>query len=91
MRARFPQCRARSPIRGNQQLYRVNIKVSIIKDDAGLRNSLAVLISGSPGYRLVSVHANAEDALKHIPLATPNVALVGITLPKCRVSNACGD
>jgi len=60
----------------------VNIKVSIIKDDVGLRNSLAVLISGSPGFRLVSVHANAEDALKHIPLATPNVALVGIVLPK---------
>ena len=30
----------------------------------------------------MSVHANGEDALKHIPLATPNVALVGIVLPK---------
>jgi len=81
-RARFLQRRAASPIGGNQPLYSVNIKVSIIKDDVGLRNSLAVLISGSPGFRLVSVHANAEDALKHIPLATPNVALVGIVLPK---------
>jgi len=60
----------------------VNIKVSIIKDEAGLRNSLAVLISGSPGFRLVSVHADAEHALEHMPLATPNVALVGIDLPK---------
>src|ERR1044071_5764774 len=60
----------------------VNIKVSIIKDDAGLRESLAVLISGAPGFRLVSVHANAEHALQHIPQATPNVALVGIDLGK---------
>src|SRR5438876_10891949 len=60
----------------------VNIKVSIIKDDTGLRNSLAVLISGSPGFRLVSVHADAEHALQHMPLATPNVALVGIDLPR---------
>jgi DNA-binding NarL/FixJ family response regulator len=60
----------------------VNIKVSIIKDDAGLRNSLAVLISGSPGFRLVSVHADAEQALQQMPLATPNVALVGIDLPR---------
>ena len=60
----------------------MNIKVSIIKDDAGLRKSLAVLVSGSPGFRLVSVHADAEDALKHLPLATPNVALIGIVLPR---------
>ena len=60
----------------------MNIKVSIIKDDAGLRNSLAVLISGSPGFRLVSVHADAEQALQQMPLATPNVALVGIDLPR---------
>jgi len=60
----------------------MNIKVSIIKDDTGLRNSLAVLISGSPGFRLVSVHADAEHALQHMPLATPNVALVGIDLPR---------
>jgi DNA-binding NarL/FixJ family response regulator len=60
----------------------VNIKVSIIKDDAGLRESLAVLINGSPGFRLVSAHADAEHALQHMPLATPNVALVGINLPK---------
>src|SRR6266566_4280651 len=60
----------------------VNIKVSIIKDDTGLRNSLAVLISGSPGFRLVSVHADAEHALQHMPVATPNVVLVGINLPR---------
>ena len=60
----------------------MNIKVSIIKDDAGLRNSLAVLINGSPGYRLVSVHADAEHALQNMPVASPNVALVGINLPK---------
>ena len=60
----------------------MNIKASIINGDVGLRSSLAVLISGSPGFRLVSVHADAEDALKHIPLATPNVAVVDIVLPK---------
>jgi len=60
----------------------VNIKVSIIKDDELSRASLAVLISGSPGFRLASVHADAEHALKHVPLAAPHVALVDIVLPK---------
>lgn len=60
----------------------MNIKVSIIKGDTGLRNSLAVLINGSPGFRLVTVHADAEHALKHIPQAMPNVVLVGVVLPR---------
>jgi len=61
---------------------RVNIKVSIIKDDEASRASLAVLIRGSPGFRVVSVHADAEHALKHMPLAGPHVALVDVLLPK---------
>ena len=49
----------------------MNISVSIVEDDAQVRASLAKLIDGSPGYRCVSQHASAEDALQEIPKFKP--------------------
>jgi len=58
------------------------INVSIVEDDDGIRESLAILIEGSPGYRCVSAHASAEDALRQIPLKCPDVLLMDINLPR---------
>jgi DNA-binding NarL/FixJ family response regulator len=59
----------------------MSIAVSIVEDDAQVRGSLAELIDGSPGYRCVSRHGSAEDALVEIPKVKPDVTLMDINLP----------
>jgi DNA-binding NarL/FixJ family response regulator len=59
----------------------LNIAVSIVEDDPQVRASLAKLINSSPGYRCVSEHATAENALQDIPKMSPDVALMDINLP----------
>ena len=59
----------------------MNISVSIVEDDAEVRGSLAKLINGSPGYRCVSQHGSAENALQEIPRIKPDVTLMDINLP----------
>jgi DNA-binding NarL/FixJ family response regulator len=58
----------------------VSIAVSIVEDDAGVRSSLVKLINSSPGYRCVSHHSSAENALDEIPKLKPDVALMDINL-----------
>jgi DNA-binding NarL/FixJ family response regulator len=59
----------------------MTISVSIVEDDAGVRATLAKLIDGSPGFRCISQHPTAENALQEIPRANPNVVLMDINLP----------
>lgn len=59
----------------------MSIAVSIVEDDAGVRSSLVKLINSSPGYRCVSQHASAENALSEIPKLKPDVTLMDINLP----------
>ncbi|HLP77452.1 MAG TPA: response regulator transcription factor [Candidatus Paceibacterota bacterium] len=58
----------------------MSISVSIVEDDADVRRSLARLINSSPGYRCVSEHPSAEDALEKIPKVNPEVTLMDINL-----------
>jgi len=60
----------------------MRISVSIVEDDAGFRESLAVLINGAEGFRCISTHPNAEVALKQLPTQWPDVVLMDINLPK---------
>ena len=57
------------------------IAVSIVEDDPGVRSSLMKLINSSPGFRCVSQHSSAENALDEIPKLKPDVALMDINLP----------
>src|SRR5450756_2971703 len=59
----------------------MSISVSIVEDDPGVRSTLAKLINSSPGYRCVSQHASAENALEEIPKLKPDVTLMDINLP----------
>jgi DNA-binding NarL/FixJ family response regulator len=59
----------------------MNISVSIVEDDPQVRSTLAKLIDSSPGYRCVSRHPSAENALEEIPKVKPNVTLMDINLP----------
>ena len=59
----------------------MSISVSIVEDDAGVRNTLAKLIDSSSGFRCLSQHPTAESALKELPKANPEVVLMDINLP----------
>lgn len=58
------------------------INVSIVEDDAGIRESLSTLINGASKFKCVSSYANAEEALKDVPLKKPDVVLMDINLPR---------
>ena len=57
------------------------IRVVIVEDNRGLRDSFALLLNRSAGMRCVSTYATAEAALCDIPLQKPDVALIDIHLP----------
>ena len=57
------------------------ISVSIVEDNDKLRGTLARVINRADGFRCVSDYANAEDALKDLPLVKPDVVLMDINLP----------
>ena len=59
----------------------MSIAVSIVEDNSQIRSSLAKLIDSSPGYRCMSKHGSAEEALKEIPELRPQVVLMDINLP----------
>ena len=59
----------------------MSISVSIVEDDAQVRASLVKLIDSSPGFRCVSNHASAENALQEIPKVKSQVVLMDINLP----------
>jgi DNA-binding NarL/FixJ family response regulator len=60
----------------------MTIDVAIVEDDAGFRESIAVLINGTEGFRCAGAYPNAEAALKTIPQRWPHVLLADINLPK---------
>jgi DNA-binding NarL/FixJ family response regulator len=59
----------------------MQIKVSVVDDDDGIRTSLAALIHRAPNFKLVGDYADAETALKEIPRHPPDVVLMDINLP----------
>jgi DNA-binding NarL/FixJ family response regulator len=57
------------------------IAVSIVEDDAGIRENLRKLIDGAEGFTVRGVYASGEEALKGIPRDPPDVALMDLNLP----------
>src|SRR2546427_9977949 len=60
----------------------MNIKVSVVEDNQSIRESLAIILNGSPGFRCLQACSSAEEALRKIPLEPPDVVLMDINLPK---------
>jgi DNA-binding NarL/FixJ family response regulator len=56
------------------------ISVSIVDDEAGLRQSIAAFVNGSPGFKCMSTYPSAESALEHLPKEQPDVVLMDINL-----------
>jgi len=57
------------------------ITISIVEDNDKLRGTLAKVIGRTEGFRFLSDHANAEDAIANLPKAKPDVVLMDINLP----------
>lgn len=57
------------------------LKVAIVEDTRETRESLALLINGSPGLQCVAAFATAEKALSQFPSLKPEVVLMDIGLP----------
>jgi len=60
----------------------ITIRVSVVEDNDRYRDSLAVLLNGSPGMECVGAHRTAEAALARLPEEKPDVVLMDIELPK---------
>jgi DNA-binding NarL/FixJ family response regulator len=58
------------------------IKISIVEDDGGIRESLAVLVNMGEGFRCISTFASVEAALKMLPQEWPDVLLMDINFPR---------
>jgi DNA-binding NarL/FixJ family response regulator len=56
------------------------IRVSIVDDEVDLRENIAGYVDAAKGFRCVSVHSSAEEALAHLPKEKPDVVLMDINL-----------
>jgi DNA-binding NarL/FixJ family response regulator len=59
----------------------MSIKVSIVEDDPGTRESLAKMLQRTPELEFLEAYANGEAAITGIGKATPDVMLMDIRLP----------
>lgn len=59
----------------------MSIRVAIVEDDAGVRETLAAMIDEAPGMRCVSQFASTEETLKSFAADSVDVAMVDIHLP----------
>ena len=57
------------------------IKAAIVEDRRDLREGLAILINGTPGYQCVGSFRSMEEALPNIGRDLPHVTLIDIGLP----------
>src|SRR5690349_4245697 len=78
----FDQAESSSPLMLVRSPDRIMpIKVAIVEDDSGVRQSLEALISGTPGFQCTGSYPNAEAALRRTPHDWPDVILMDISLP----------
>src|SRR5579884_3091844 len=59
----------------------MTIRVAVIEDQREIRESLRLLIDGSPDHRITGVFRTMEQALAGFDGMAPDVALVDIGLP----------
>jgi DNA-binding NarL/FixJ family response regulator len=61
---------------------RAQVRISVVEDDALVREQLVHQLNREPGFSIASNHSSAEDALREIPRLKPDVVLMDINLPK---------
>lgn len=60
----------------------MRIRVSIVEDNRGTRESLTELLGRAGALRCVGAHPDGEEALAQIPTEEPDVVLMDINLPR---------
>lgn len=60
---------------------KMSITISIVEDQADMRESLVEWLGHAPGIQCVGAHANANEALRDIPGENPDVVLMDINMP----------
>ena len=60
----------------------MRIRVAIVEDSRGTRESLTELLGHAPTLRCVGAHHTGEEALQQIPAEAPDVVLMDINLPQ---------
>jgi len=68
-------------VASSQTLVFSMVTIGIVEDNRELRSSLKRMVDAAPGYRCVCVCDSAEDALREMPAANPQVVLMDIHLP----------
>jgi|ERR1019366_8966888 DNA-binding NarL/FixJ family response regulator len=58
------------------------VKVVLVEDKPGVRDSWVKLINSLPGFSCVQACTSGEDALRVIPAVNPDVVLMDIFLPR---------
>ena len=61
--------------------FQGDVDVMLIEDQREVREGLAMLINGSPGFHCVATFRTMEEALRAIPAHAPDVILTDIGLP----------
>ena len=57
------------------------ITVSIVDDEADLREHIGGYLHAAGGFKCKSVYASAEEALQHLPQDKPDVVLMDLSMP----------
>lgn len=57
------------------------LKVAVLEDQVRIRESLAILINSTPGYRCIAASGSVDQALVQFAREAPDVVLVDIGLP----------
>ena len=57
-----------------------SIRIAIVEDDVGVRETLTRIFSAAEGFRVVEASADGESAVLKIPPKTPDVVLMDINL-----------
>jgi len=60
----------------------MRIRVSIVEDNRGTRESLTELLNRAPALCFVGAHPDGEAAVRDIPAEAPDVVLMDINLPR---------
>jgi DNA-binding NarL/FixJ family response regulator len=59
----------------------MNKKVAVVEDNAALREQLVQILDSATDIRCVGAYASAEEAMKHLQNASPDIVLMDIKLP----------
>ena len=57
------------------------IRVAVVEDKLAFRRGLSAILDLTPGIECVGMYATAEEALREIPRAAPDVVLMDLNLP----------